>query len=481
MIKRKIEDNIRRFIDEAPSREAKGIHKCLLIDGMRQIGKTYSIRRALGFKENDLSQPFATYKGTGFSAIALYLDFHSRKEIRDIFRSSLLPDSFLQSLSLLPEFRSLDLQPRVDNRIILALDEIQDSQEGQGIDALKYLTYQPYLTVIASGSLVGVALKKARSFPVGYLDSRRMHPLDFEEFMWARGYEDSFIQNLIDNACSLRPLPSSVHEELSNLYREFLLVGGMPEVVSFYLGQPKFDPASIYAVARNLLSSLENDLGKYASSLVGRRARMVLESLPRAIAKERTRFFYSDIDKNAKARDYESSLDYLKDSGMVIHADNLTRCDIPLKVFERTDSEKLYVADNGLFFALSGLDSAFALAPGENHMGKGPIYENGAATVLNHLFDNLHYYSNPKGLEIDFVVAYENRVVLLEIKSSVNKKSKSLPEMRAQNPKAWAIRSGFRNVGYIDNLFSLPAYLLPFLDRILPFWVNLVSPADKNR
>ncbi len=473
MIKRKIEDNIRRFIDETPMREEKGIHKCLLIDGMRQIGKTYSIRRALGFMENDLSQPFATYPGEGFSATALYLDFHSRKEIRDIFSFSLQPKHLLQSLSLLPEFRSLDLRPRPDNRIILALDEIQDSEDGQGIDALKYLTYQPYLTVIASGSLVGVALKKAHSFPVGYLDSRRMYPLDFEEFMWAKGYKESFIDSLVDAACAFRPLPPSVHEELSILYREFLLVGGMPEVVSFYLGQSKFDPASIYAVARNLLSSLENDLGKYASPLIGRRARMVLESLPRAIAKERTRFFYSDVDKNAKARDYEASLDYLKDSGMVIHADNLTHCDIPLKAFERVDSEKLYVADNGLFFALSGLDFAYALTPGENHMGKGPIYENGAATVLSPLFDGLHYYSNAKGVEIDFVTSYENRVVLLEIKSSANKKSKSLPELRRQNPKAIAIRSGFRNIGYIDNLFSLPAYLLPFLHRILPSLLTL--------
>lgn len=481
MIKRKIESDIRRFVEASAEREAKGLHKCLLIDGIRRVGKTYSLRRALGFDEKDLSQAYADYRGEQIKATAIYLDFEVRKDLRGLFASSLLPDHFLHSISLLPEFRSLDLNPRADNRIILALDEIQDSDDGAGIAALKYLSYQPYLTVIASGSLVGVAVRKLHSFPVGYLDCFRMSALDFEEFLWAKGYGGRFLDGLIQIARSGQALPISVHEELSLIYREYLLVGGMPEVVAFYLAQNKFDPTAIYSAARNLLSSLENDLGKYASPLIGRRARMVLESLPRAIAKERTRFFYSDVDKNAKARDYESALDYLKDSGMVIHADNLTRCDIPLKAFERTDSEKLYVADNGLFFALSGVDFAFALTPGENHMGKGPIYENGAATVLSRLYESLHYYSNPKGLEIDFVVSYENKLVLLEIKSSDNKKSRSLPEMREHNPQAIAIRSGFRNVGYIDNLFSLPAYLLPFLDRILPFWVNLVSPADKNR
>lgn len=469
MADRKIEQEIQAFIDDSPSREAKGLHKCLLIDGMRQIGKTFSIRRALGFPEKSLTDSVASYISESLRATSIYIDFHLRKELQDVFATELSAEALLRRLSLLPEFRSIDLRPSPDNRILLALDEIQDASEGTGIDALKYLSFVEGLTVIASGSLVGVALRKLHSFPVGYVDRIRMRPMDFEEFLWAKGYSKDFVAEAISLSAGLRPLPPTVHEELSEIYRQFLLVGGMPEVVLRYIEQKRFDPASIYGTARNLLSSLESDLGKYADPMTEARSRQALESLPRAIAKERSRFFFSDISKTAKARDYDSSLTWLKDSGLVLAAKNLSRCDIPLKEFEREDSEKLYVSDNGLFFALSGLDAAYAIEPGENHMGKGPLYENGAAVVLNAFLESLHYYSNAKGLEVDFVLSMEGRPVLLEIKSSANKRSRSLKAMMEETEGALAVRSGFGNIGLKDGLLSLSAYLLPFLPRILPF------------
>lgn len=462
---RKIEKTIDDFILNSGEREKNNIHKALLINGLRQVGKTHTIRKCLNLPIDDFSIIVSSFKNKDFVATSIHLDFHLHPEYGNIFSMNYDALQILNNLYLFKEFSHLDLKPHDDNKIILFLDEIQDAEGA--IDALKYLSYQKNLIVIASGSLLGVSLNQINSFPVGYVQMERMYPLDFEEYMWAKGYDERFIATLITHASKFNAIPSPTHENLIALYKQYILVGGMPEIVAKYVNLNNISKENLYSDLLQISSALRMDIGKYSDVSTKKKAEDIYVNIPSSIAKERSRFFYSDVDKFAKAKNYEIALSWLVDAGLVYKVFNVSKPAFPIRNFEKLDSFKLYIADPGLYFALSGLDLINAIDDGMDTPGKGPIFENAGCSNLISIQNPLHYYSDTKGLEVDFIISMQNKICFIEVKSSLNRHSKSLNKLLDINENALGIRVSFRNVGKKDRLISLPCYLLPFINKII--------------
>lgn len=463
---RKIEQRILSFINAALDREEKGKRKCLLIDGLRQVGKTYSIRKACGFDPLDQMQLAIR---TNFDSLGkttcLYLALDRNPEIVTLIDEGVSPDLLLSQIALLPDFRDFHPIPSKNNRVILILDEIQRSENG--VNLLKYLASIDGLTVIASGSMLGILKRKNASFPIGYVEMLRMFPLDFEEFLMAANYSRQTIGALIDLAKTGNSFPSSVHNELSFLFKNYALIGGLPEFVSKYISL-SYDRKCLYIDALDRFEEYKGDIAKYGDINTKSAGREVFDSVFTSLSKENPRYFYSSIKKDAKGREYKAPLTWLIDCGLVYQIFNLKNPELPLGFNENRDEFKLFYADNLLMYAKSGPSLHEVVMEDLPSISKGIVYENLAAEILYPLTNGrLYYYSRKSGLEIDFVFEDETKAYFIEIKSSDNAKSKSLSTLLKEFPQAVGVRCSYRQNGKNGNLLSLPLYLLPFIDRIV--------------
>lgn len=465
-MKRKIEEKIIDFINRTPIREGEGRRKCLLIDGLRQVGKTYSIRKSCGFDPKDQKQVIVE---TAFASLGkatcLYLALDRNPEVIGLIDGGSSPDSFLKGLGVLEDFRDHDLTPQKENRIVLIIDEIQLSK--RGLNLLKYLSSIDGLTIIASGSMLGMLRQENSSFPIGYVEIERMFPMDYEEFLWAHGYSEKTISALISLAKEGNSIPESVHKELSLLFKHYALMGGLPEYVRKYLGL-RYDKKDLYFDAINRLEEYRGDIAKYGDTNTKIAGNEVFDSAFSSLNSGAARYFYSSIKKGAKSRDYKAPLSWLMDCGLLYKIRNLKNPELPLGLNESEKEFKLYYADNLLIYAKSGLSLYEVVMDDVPSIKKGLVYENIACEILYPLtHGKIYYYSKKSGLEIDFVYEDGEKVIFIEIKSAYNSKSKSLSTLLKENPSAMGVRCSYRQNGRNGNLLSLPLYLLPFIDRIV--------------
>lgn len=403
--------------------------KPLILEGARQVGKTYLLKEIFG-KENYES--------------VLYLNLQNPSpEVLELFEGSIDPQRLVSQLELLFH---MDIIP---GKTLIFLDEIQGVP--RALTSLKYFYENlPEQHVVAAGSLLGIFLHPDASFPVGKVDTLRLEPMDFEEFLWARGEEDLARHILAD------PADKVFKSKLVDLLREYLFVGGMPEVVKEWVEH--HDIMRAENAQRRILMDYTRDFGKHADGTLAARIRLVFESLPVQFAKASEKFVYGVVKEGARARDYELAIEWLVDAGIVRRVYRVQRGDkMPLKAYIDRSAFKLYFLDIGLFRCLAGI------AP-ELSFQKDAIFEefNGLMAeqfVLQELAGvELFYWSNDATAEVDFVGQFGTKIVPIEVKSGENVHAKSLRVYREAYQPELAVRMSMKELELNDGLLNIPLY-----------------------
>ncbi|MGI6223013.1 MAG: ATP-binding protein [Prevotella sp.] len=416
-------------------------HKPLVIKGCRQCGKTFSVKQ---FADNNYEN-------------VVYLNFVESNDYALAFHDSKRVDDIVMNLSaMIPRSKF------VPGRTCLIFDEIQECPEAR--TSLKFFKIDGRYDVIATGSLLGVrgygqhAEAKA-SIPVGYEDIVEMYPLDFEEFLWANGIHEDIINLLQQCYSQQKPVPAALHQRLRQLILQYTIVGGMPAVVNLFLDS--HDLGQVLTEQRGIVAGYEEDMVKYAEGRDKSRIRECFESIPRQLSKENKKFQYSFIRKGGRSADYQGSLQWIEDAGIIKRCRNLYITELPLDGNAIDDVFKVYMMDTGLFVSMLEDGTQADILRGNLYGYKGAIFENLIADIFSKMGRKLYYFHKDSGLEVDFVIRLHGECVLVEVKSKTgNTKSTSTilrhPEKYHVNH---AIKLGDYQIGCEANMLTLPLYM----------------------
>ena len=438
MLKRKIES----VLAEWKNSDSK---KPLVIKGIRQCGKTYIVQKFA--KEN--------YENV------VYMNFIIEPDKKSAFTGNIDVDTIILNLSaLIPGSRF------IAGKTCIILDEVQECREAR--TALKSFQIDGRFDVIATGSLLGVrgygrSETKAEvgqdSIPVGYETVVEMHPLDFEEFLWANGINDKVIDSVKSCFEKETIVPDGIHKVMMELLYRYVIVGGLPEVVNTFLNTKNIELT--YKAQRNLLHEYEEDMVKYANDADKPRIRECFESIPRQLAKDNKKFQYSVVRKGGRSSQYIGSIQWLEDAGLVQRCYNTQITELPLEGNSINDCFKLYTTDIGLLVAMLDYGTQADILKGNLLGYKGAIFENLMADFLCKSGQKLFYFQKDSGLELDFLVRYKNECVALEVKAKSGK-AKSLRTV-LKNKHVYHIYHGIKlgkyNVGREEEVLTIPLYM----------------------
>lgn len=422
--------------------EWKNSHKrnCLLVVGARQIGKTYIIREFA--KDN--------YKNF------YEFNFLTNPEFIEVFDGALDAQTILRKLSLYT--KGFEIDPK---NTIIFLDEIQECPNA--ITALKFLAEDESFDCVASGSMLGIAYKRTTSFPVGYVNFLYMNSLDFEEFCWANGITEESITYLKTFFEEKKTVDSVIHNRFLELFKEYIVLGGMPNVVNEFIANQNYQSA--FKIQKDILLSYKQDVAKYASPIDGAKILDCFNSIPAQLAREQKKFKYGLVEKGANKDKYFGALEWLKDAGIINICYNLRSPEAPFEGNKNLDCFKLYMSDTGLLMAMFDDESKIEVLKGNLSIYKGAIYENVIADILHKLGKELYYFEYNSTLEIDFFIWYNGIVTAVEVKSADNTKSKSLNSIMNNWGVEQGIKLSSKNLGISkdNNVISLPIYMAMFL------------------
>lgn len=405
----------------------------LMLVGARQTGKTYILEE---FCKNN----FDNY---------VYVNLEKEEDVTEIFNNYLDPDVIIEKIQIL---KGIDFD--VDNTIVF-IDEIQVSEKA--ITSLKYFceSDKPY-KIVCAGSLLGVKINRFKSsFPVGKVVIKYLYPMDFEEFLMAIN-EDKLIKEIKEHYNSLTPVLNSIHEKSLELYKRYLVLGGMPTLVNNYI-RNEYNIVNVnFELQDYIISSYLADMNKYTDNTESVKNSKIYNAIPKVLARENNNFKYSIVDKDARKIRYESSLDWLIYSNMILKCSLTEKNESPMKAYVNEDKFKIYLSDIGLLRALSNIDYRELLLD-KNEMYKGVLTENYIACEFYSKFRELYYYNFDR-YEIDFLIKIDGDVIPVEVKSGRRTNSKSLNEyINKYNPK-YSIRISSKNFGYENNIKSIPLY-----------------------
>lgn len=414
--------------------EKEDINTPLMVVGARQIGKTYTIDE---FCKNE----FTNY---------IYINLLNNKEIIEIFKENINTEEKIKKMEL-----SLGHTIDYENTIIF-FDEIQESEEL--ISALKFFFESKVsYKIICAGSLLGVKINRFHSsFPVGKVRIINMYPMNFEEFLWAMDYEIAIpeIKRCYQENVKMS---DSIHEKLLNYYRMFLCVGGMPRMVLSLKETQKILEVD-KSIASNIYKEYLMDMNKYVTNVTeGIKNETIYNSIPSQLANLSNKFQYGKINNNARKRDYETSLDWLISSKMVLRSNLVKKVEIPLKAYIDDDYFKLYLSDIGLLVSILEIRYNDIMLNKE-FMYKGVLAENYVATELIHNYETLYYWQSENRAEIDFLINAKDGIIPIEVKANTNNNSKSLNLYMEKYKPSFAIRISSKNFGFENNIKSVPLY-----------------------
>ena len=374
----------------------------------------------------------------------------NNKEIIEIFKENINTEEKIKKMEL-----SLGHTIDYENTIIF-FDEIQKSEEL--ISALKFFCESKVsYKIICAGSLLGVKINRFHSsFPVGKVRIITMYPMNFEEFLWAMDYDIATpeIQSCYQENVKM---PDSIHEKLLNYYRMFLCVGGMPRMVLSLKETQKILEVD-KSIASNIYKEYLMDMNKYVTNVTeGIKNETIYNSIPSQLANLSNKFQYGKINNNARKRDYETSLDWLISSKMVLRSNLVKKVEIPLKAYIDNDYFKLYLSDIGLLVSILEIRYNDIMLNKE-FMYKGVLAENYVATELIHNYETLYYWQSENRAEIDFLINAKDGIIPIEVKANTNNNSKSLNLYMEKYKPSFAIRISSKNFGFENNIKSVPLY-----------------------
>jgi len=409
--------------------------KPLIVQGARQVGKTYSI---LEFGKDNYSD-------------VAYFNFQTSPDLNAAFEESIDPKD------LLPQLSRLNGQKITENTLVV-FDEIQLCE--RALTSLKYFAENAKnYHVIAAGSLLGVAVnRKKYAFPVGKVDRYTMYPMDLEEYLYVKGEEElaGEIRSSYDNN---KALPKVLHASALKLYREYLAIGGMPEVVSRFVETN--DTVQVKALLDTLLMDYLSDMSKYQESANEiKKTRLVYETLPVQLSKKNTRFQYKVVKSGGRAAEYENAIEWLVCSNLFSRVYCCEQIKKPLDNYKNIDNFKIYFSDTGLLCAQKGLraEDVFFMKK-ELTDFKGGLTENYVQTQLIRNGLKPYFWTNGKGTkEVDFVADLNGSIIPIEVKSGTHVKTDSLNEYTRLYKPEYAVRMSEKNFGFENNVKSVPLY-----------------------
>lgn len=436
LLKRKID----KYLTDWKNRPDR---KPLIIKGARQIGKTRSVE---------------WFAGQNYASV-IEINFIEQKKYREIFNDGFEVDAILKNISLLnPELKF------IPGNTIFFFDELQACPNCA--TSLKFFKLDGRFDVICSGSLMGISYNEIESNSVGYKEDYEMHSMDFEEFLWAMGYNDEFTADLLSHMLDVRPLSELQMDTLMSLFRDYVIIGGMPEVVSTYVRNKNF--SGTLDIQRQLLKDYEEDITKYVEGLDKAKVKAVYNHISTFLAKENKRFQITKIARNARNRDYMGCVEWLADAGVVNVCYCLNQPELPLKGNYDPKMYKIYFKDTGLLIASLDEEAQEDLRANRN-LGtyKGAIYENIVGDMLVKQGYRLFYYHSDKpALEMDFFIRDADSLIPVEVKANdgATASLNRLLNDDKYNDVKYGIKLGYRNIGFNGKFYTFP-YFLTFLLR----------------
>ena len=408
--------------------------KPLILQGVRQVGKTYSILE---------------FGRTHYENVA-YFNFETNPRLNETFEENISPGY------LIPILSHIAGQTIVREKTLIVFDEVQLCE--RALTSLKYFCEDaPDHHIIVAGSLLGVAVNRAKfSFPVGKVDMKTLYPMDMEEFMAAL-HEDALVEQIKKCFQTDTPLPSAMHDAAMQLYRQYLIVGGMPECVK------QFTETKDYILVRHtqdtILASYLNDMSKYNNLNEIKKTRLAYDNITVQLSRKNTRFQYKLIKKGGRASEFENAIEWLRLSGIVSQVYKVKQIRKPLENYRDIDAFKIYVSDLGLLCAKKDLAANDILYMVEEiNDFKGGLAENYVNVQLSINGYNAYYWESERGAEIDFVIQRDGQIIPIEVKSADNTRAKSLKVYMDTYKPAYAVKLSAKNFGFEDNKKIVPLY-----------------------
>lgn len=421
--------------------------KALIVKGLRQVGKTTSVR---AFAQQNYEN-------------VVYVNFKSNNSAKRIFDDDLVINRITTDLSaLLPDARF------VPYKTVIIFDEIQECANARS--SIKAFVEDGRYDVIGTGSLLGIKgynKKKSKGVPVGFEKTIYMKPMDFEEFLWAKGIQQNVIDYLKDSYRSLTRISETTHRAMIRYFKEYICVGGMPRVVNVFVTSN--DMNAVYDEQRDLIEEYKDDFGKHLDENEQEETNMVLltrinnvfDSIPAQLAKENKKFVFSAMSKKGRSSEYMPAIQWLKDYGLINFCYNLSTIDRPLEGYKIDNIFKLYFVDSGLFISMLERGTASKILNDNLNIYKGAIYENIIADAFSKNGISLYYFHKESGLEIDFVSVINDLLSIVEVKARTgnSKSAKTVLNDKTRYNADNMIKLGEYNIGVKGNMIILPFYL----------------------
>lgn len=426
IMKRKLEDKLLEWKNKGSKRMP------LILNGARQVGKTYTLR---GFGS-------INYKNV------VYVNLETNLLVSSYFSDNINPERIIQYLE------AYSNQKIVPEETLIILDEIQSCE--RALTSLKYFCEDtPEYHIIAAGSLLGVAINREKySYPVGKVDTITLYPFDFEEFLWAMN-ETRLCDEIYYCYNEITPMPEALHQKAIDLYRMYLIIGGMPASINEYLDTEKL--LYVPDVQNKILNDYLADMSKYSSHSESVKIRACYESIPAQLAKENKKFQYKIVQKGGTASIFGASIDWLNYAGIILKCQRIEHAFEPIAVYSDLSSFKLYMGDVGLLTMKSGLSHQTILS-GEKNLFMGSVAENYIAQTLASKEYNLYYWTSKNTAELDFVLQLGRDIIGVEVKKETHTRSKSLGVFVDKYNPSYSIRFSNNNFGFANNIKSIPLY-----------------------
>ncbi|MCK9218940.1 MAG: ATP-binding protein [Bacteroidales bacterium] len=408
----------------------------LIINGARQVGKTYILKEF----------------GTRFFKQVVYVNLETNRLVNSFFETDITPLRIIQFLETITNIRI------IAGETLVILDEIQACS--RALTSLKtFCEEAPQYHIIAAGSLLGVAVNRDRfSFPVGKVDELAMFPMDFEEFLWA--LDKMLLSREISmHFAGLERMPEALHLQAMELYKQYLIVGGMPAVVAEFVETKSLLMST--EIQGRILNEYIADMAKYATPATSVKIRACYNSIPTQLAKENRKFQYKIVQKGGTAALFGESIEWLTSAGIILKCQKTDHGYMPIAVYTDPGDFKIYMSDIGMLTMKSGMAQQTILSPvAEDNGFIGVMSENYVAQALTCNGFPLYYWKNENTAELDFVLQIAGEVIPLEVKKGLRTKSVSMTMFVKKYNSPYSIRISGKNFGYENQIKSVPLYAL---------------------
>ncbi len=432
---------MKRFIlDELIKWKESKNRKPLILKGARQVGKTYILKQF----------------GDMYYESVAYFNFDHDKDLYNLFKNTKSPNRIIEQLAFIYGKAILK------EKTLIIFDEIQECPDA--LNSLKYFNEEANeYHIVCAGSLLGIRLSHT-SFPVGKVDFLNMYPMTFSEFLIANGNEN--LVEYLKSINSINNIPDIFFNQLEEKLKMYFIIGGMPEVVNSWIMEK--DIEKVTKIQEDILTAYESDFSKHTENSEANKISLIWNSITSQLAKENKKFLYQTVKQGARAREYESALNWLNDANLIYKIYNVNKTDFPLKAYYDLSSFKIYINDIGLLRKMANLDSNIIIKKNKLFEEfKGAFTENYVLNMLVYVFNTVPNYFTFDRHEIDFVMQYKNNIIPIEVKSNISTNNISLTRYNEKFKNDLSIRFSMNNLSKNGKIINIPLFMIEYIKNLL--------------